>query len=97
MYTRKRSHWCLHCMDSLFNGTLYWGLDHTIESRVVSSIGESEEHVYCFEKSMCFKTASPGVALKFSTMTRDSNEIASMLTPGDFILFDASEDELEPL
>jgi len=53
--------------------------------------------MYCFEKGLCTKTASPGVAMQAQVSTRDRNEVASGLTPGEFILFDASEDQHEPI
>ena len=97
VYMRKRSHWCLDCMDSMFKGTLDWGLEHNIEHCKKSSATENGESMYCFEKSLCTKTAGPGVAMQARVSTSDRNEIASSLTPGEFILFDTSDDELEPI
>jgi len=50
-----------------------------------------------FEKGLCTKTAGPGVAIQTQVSTRDRNEIALGLTQGEFILFDTSEDQLEPI
>ena len=68
---RRRSHWCLDCMDSMFKGTLDCGNEHNIEYCVASAVSENEESMYCFEKSTCTKTAGPGVAMQARVSTRE--------------------------
>ena len=50
---------------------------------------DSLSNLYCFNKCEGTKTTGPGVAaaLKYHNKTRD--EVASALTVGDWILFDA--------
>ena len=52
--------------------------------------------MYSFEKKMQ-KTAGPGVAMQAQVLTRDQNEMASKLTVGDFVVFDKSDDKVEPI
>jgi len=84
-------------MDSMFKGTLDWGNEHNTENCVASAVSENEESMYCFEKSVYTKTTGPGVSMQAIVPTRVRNEIASNLTPGEFVFFHASEDELEPI
>ena len=81
----------------MFKWTLDWGEDTTIEQCEASADVANEESMYCFEKGLCTKTAGLGVTMQAQVSTRDRNEIASGLTPGEFIFFDASEHQLEPI
>ena len=102
-----RSCWCLGCMDSLCVGTLEWGQIHTVHNCVLAcdvSGGHKIEsgtdlvsNMYSFEQMNCSKTAGPEVAAVVRKSTRDRNTAASELAVGDFVLFDAHDDEDEPI
>ena len=76
---------------------LDWGEYNIIEQFEASADIANEESIYCFEKGLCAKPAGPGVAMQAQLSTRDRNTIASGLTLGEFIHFDAGDDQLEPL
>ena len=57
----------------------------------------SDGHMFSFEKQSCTKTSGPGVAVQAQVITRDRNTMASELAVGDFVVFDTSDDEVEPI
>ena len=95
------------CMCSLYNGTLEWGQTHVVESCVAvsetcerqgtSDKADLDGNMYAFEQMNCSKTAGPGVSAVVRQSTKDRNTIASELVVGDFVLFDAHGDEVEPI
>ena len=97
VHWRKRSCWCLPCMASLSKGKLEWGQDHDIKK--CKSVKESTQNcnnMYPFEKRICTKTAGPGVTTQVRVATRNRNDVSTELSVGDFVIFDAHDDELEP-
>ena len=107
IHWRMRSCWCLSCVSSLYNGTLEWGEDHKVEHcNAVNEISVPEEtddgihsdgNMFSFEKKACTKISGPGVAIQAQVITRDRTTMASELTVGDFVVFDTSDDDVEPI
>ena len=94
---RMRSCWCLVCTESLFNGTLEWGQTHTINNCMMASDTSGGQEMYSFDQMLCTKTVGPGVTALVQQRSGDRNEVAAGLVVGDFVLFDAHDDEVEPI
>ena len=104
---RMRSCWCLGCMSSLYDGTLGWGKTHIVKDCVaIGMISDGDQtdgnnnlngNMYMFEEMDCSKTAGPGVSAVVQKSTQDRNTMASKLVVGDFVLFDAHDDDVEPI
>ena len=92
-------------MTNISKGTLEWETEHIVEncdlinetSNSTDTTINNEENMYCFQKKFCTKTAGRGVTMQSQTSTRDRNEIVSILTVNEFVLFDASDDDVEPI
>ena len=56
-----------------------------------------DRHIHSSEKRMCTKTARHGVAIQAQVLNRNRNDMASELTVGSFVVFDKSDDEVEPI
>ena len=107
IHWRMRSCWCLGCIDGLSNGTLGWGQTHVVQRCVaVGEVSSGHErggdtnldgNMYSFEQKKYIKTAGAGVSALVQQSTKDRNTVASELAVGDFVLFDAHDDEVEPI
>ena len=111
VYMRRRSCFCLSCIDNLMDGTLTWGTTHyakdcnavhgamndTGTATETSEVDDLSTTLYCFEKGECIKTAGPGVSSSVQNQNKSRNEVASKLTVGAWVLFDTSDDDLEPI
>ena len=53
--------------------------------------------MYSFEQMLCTKTVGPGVRALVQRRLGDRNEVAAGLGCGDFVLFDARNDRVEPI
>lgn len=108
LYWRRRSCWCLSCMEELMNGTFNWDAAHVVlgcES-ASSSIGiddtneeEGRQNVYDFEVCDCAKKSGPGAKQREARKNMEAverNAMATKQAPGDWVLFDRYGDE-EPI
>ena len=99
---RQRSCFCLTCMSDLIEGSLDWGEMHNVagcdaKAGSINAVSDSASNLYCFDKCECTKTAGPGVAAALVQQNKNRDEVASALTVGDWVVFDACDDELEPV
>ena len=103
VYMRQRSCFCLSCMAELTEGTLTWESMHNVKgcsAKVRSETDSdmySDTNIYCFDKCDCTKTAGPGVMATVQCKNKSRREFASKLTVGDWVMFDAEDDEAEPV
>ena len=58
---------------------------------------DSETNLYCFDKYECTKISGPGVVSKLQNKNKSRKDLASKLIVGDWVLFDAGDDETEPV
>jgi hypothetical protein len=94
VYMRKRSCWCLQCMSKLMQSSLPWGETYSVH-RCISSEHETTT-IYEFEKQSCSKTQGLGVAASRANIRQQRNEITKNLTPGDWVMFESPEPNVQP-
>ena len=103
VYMRQRSYYCLSCMDELMGGSLSWGVIHNMKgchakiASLMASTLDYDTNLYCFDKRDCAKTSGPDVVAELQNRNKTRKELASKLTIGDWVLFDAEDDKTEPI
>ena len=91
-------------MVELMDEPLTWGTAHEVKgckakqhTGTNDSSEYSSQNLYCFDLRECQKTTGPGVTASMIHLNKCRNTVAKELTVGDWVLFDASDDEVEPL
>lgn len=98
VYMRQRSCWCLMCMSQLVKSSSMWGDAYAI-GQCVSRDGELNSTLYKFQKQSCRKQVGLNVqqsVQRLRTIKQTRNEITMALTPGDWLMFESPEPNVQP-
>eukprot|EP00957_Ditylum_brightwellii_P144120 10980942-Ditylum_brightwellii.AAC.1 len=78
----------------MMTGRFYWRETKTIH---ISKSSNNSTRVYKFKKSVCTKTKGLSVKPRAAERVKDRNEMSSKLNPGDWMLFEIPELDLQPV